>query len=222
MASIGSLYAPLGHLRARTVNSTVAYAGLKVDRPAYTHFQDNKKSDFLDMFPHGKIPAFRSNSGVSIVEGAAIARYFAALAPESGLLPKSLEDQALVDQWCHLIETEVFDNTLLTWFICQGKFGPYSKEIHDTVTTRERRAIGTVNQHLEDKTYLVGNRITLADLTLASAMNFALTKTLDTEGRAKYPNVVKHFEMISIEPSLKELFGKIEYAEKAIEYQPPK
>jgi len=53
-------------------------------------------------------------------------------------------------------------------------------------------------------------------------MNFALTKTLDAEGRAKYPNVMKHFEMISTEPSLKELFGKVEYAEKAMDYEPPK
>lgn len=27
------------------------------------------------MFPHGKMPAFRSTSGFSLVEGAAIARY---------------------------------------------------------------------------------------------------------------------------------------------------
>jgi glutathione S-transferase len=69
---------------------------------------------------------------------------------------------------------------------------------------------------------MVGDRITLADLTLATAMSFALSQTLDKDRRAKYPNVVKHFELISAEPSLKELFGKVEYAEKAIEYEPLK
>lgn len=52
-----------------------------------------------------------------------------ALAPESGLLPKSLEDQALVDQWCHLVETKITDNTLLTFLCCCDMFGPYSKEV---------------------------------------------------------------------------------------------
>ena len=57
------------------MNATLAYTGLKVDRPAYTHLQDNMQPEFLTMFPHGKIPAFRSTSGFSLFEGAAIARY---------------------------------------------------------------------------------------------------------------------------------------------------
>jgi glutathione S-transferase len=84
------------------------------------------------------------------------------------------------------------------------------------------RGIGTLNKHLEDRTYLVGDRITLADLALASAMAFALTHTLDPEQRAKYPNIMKHFERIAAEPSLKELFGAIKYTEKAIQCESPK
>jgi hypothetical protein len=58
----------------------------------------------------------------------------AALAPESGLLPKSLDDHALVDQWCHLVESELFDNTVRTWLLCQGKFGPYSEEVRQSLS----------------------------------------------------------------------------------------
>jgi glutathione S-transferase len=205
------------------VNATAAYAGLNLDRPEYTHFQDNKTPEFLEIFPHGRIPAFKSSSGFALTEGAAIARYFAAIAPESGLLPKSVEDQALVDQWCHLVETEIMDNTVLTWAWCHGKFGPYNKETHDIITRREMRAIATVDKHLEGtKMYLVGDRITLADLTLASAIKWALSNTLDTDQRAKYPNVLKHFELVSGESSLKELFGETEYIEKAIQFEPTK
>jgi len=69
------------------------------------------------------------------------------------------------------------------------------------------RAISIINQHLEDRTYLVGDKIALADLTLVSVINWALLETLDKVRRAKYPNVVAHFELISTETSLKELFG---------------
>jgi len=103
------------------------------------------------MFPHGKMLRLRVLT-VCTVEGAAIARYreyeiimighlsidcdhphaVAALTPESGLLPKSLNDHALVDQWCHLVESELFDNTVRTWLLCQGKFGPYSEEVRQS------------------------------------------------------------------------------------------
>jgi len=84
------------------------------------------------------------------------------------------------------------------------------------------RAIGTVNDHLEGKTYLVGDSITLADLTLASAMALALAYTLDEEQRAKYSGVVKHFELIVEKPSLKDVFGEIKYTEKAIQHESSK
>ena len=48
---------------------------MKIDRPEYTHFIDNNSPEFLAMFPHGKMPAFKSTSGFALVEGAAIARY---------------------------------------------------------------------------------------------------------------------------------------------------
>jgi elongation factor 1-gamma len=68
----------------------------------------------------------------------------------------------------------------------------------------------------------VGDKITLADLTLASAIRWALSLTLDKKQSSKYPNVVKHLELISKEPSVKELFGETEYIEKAIKYEPKK
>ena len=94
--------------------------------------------------------------------------------------------------------------------------------MHEIFTTKERRALSTINKHLEDRTYVVGDRITLADLTLANALAFALPHTLDKEQRSNFSNIVKHFELIATEPSLKELFGGIKYAEKLIQNESPK
>jgi len=94
--------------------------------------------------------------------------------------------------------------------------------LREIFTTKERNVLATVNKHLEDRTCVVGDRITLADLTLANAMAFALPHTLDKEQRSNFSNVVKHFELIAAEPSLKELFGGVKYAEELIQYEPPK
>jgi elongation factor 1-gamma len=50
--------------------------GLEIAEPTdYVHMTDNKKPDFLEKFPHGKIPAFESTDGFKLFEGVAIARY---------------------------------------------------------------------------------------------------------------------------------------------------
>ena len=36
---------------------------------------DNKKPEFLEKFPHGKIPALETADGFKLFEGMAIARY---------------------------------------------------------------------------------------------------------------------------------------------------
>ena len=79
----------------------------------------------------------------------------------------------------------------------------------------------TVENHLATRTYLVGERITLADITLASVIQRASTVVLDAESRKKFPNVFRHAETIVNQPALKEIFGPIEYPEKALQFVPP-
>jgi elongation factor 1-gamma len=42
---------------------------------AYEHMVDNKKAEFLEKFPHGKIPAWEGQHGFKLFEGVVIARY---------------------------------------------------------------------------------------------------------------------------------------------------
>jgi len=49
---------------------------MSVDLPSnYTHYEDNKKPEFLVKFPHGKIPALETKDGFKLFEGTIIARY---------------------------------------------------------------------------------------------------------------------------------------------------
>ncbi len=79
----------------------------------------------------------------------------------------------------------------------------------------------TVENHLATRTFLVGERITLADITLASVVQRASPIVLDAETRKNFPNAFRHAETIVNQPSLKEIFGPIEYPEKALQFVPP-
>jgi elongation factor 1-gamma len=58
------------------IKSAGVLAGIEIVEPAgYEHMVDNKKPEFLNKFPHGKIPAFETQDGFKLFEGLSIARY---------------------------------------------------------------------------------------------------------------------------------------------------
>jgi elongation factor 1-gamma len=65
----------LASLTLQQIKATAAFAGLDIKVPAYEHYIDNKKPEFLSKFPHGQIPAFEGANGFKVFEGVAIARY---------------------------------------------------------------------------------------------------------------------------------------------------
>jgi len=75
---------------------------------------------------------------------------------------------------------------------------------------------------LATRTFLVTERITLADITLASVIHNAVAITLDAATRKGFPNVIRHLETVVHQPNLVDVFGPIEYIEKAKERREPK
>ncbi|EIN05159.1 elongation factor 1-gamma [Punctularia strigosozonata HHB-11173 SS5] len=223
MAPIGKLWGPPGHALAKRVRAVAAFAGLEYETPEYVHFQTNLTPEFKSKFPLGKIPAWEGNDGVLLSETTAIARYFAYLAPNSGLLGTDAKSEALVEQWVSLADKEIQSRNGLIFQICTGKIVPYNKPIHTHFVEEQLRAFDVVEKHLATRTFLVGERITLADITLASATATAIYVTLDAPTRAKYPNTIRHLETVAYNPKLASTFGELKYAEKAMQYvAPPK
>ncbi|KAF9033181.1 elongation factor 1-gamma [Panaeolus papilionaceus] len=221
MPSAGTLWTVPPQNTGRIIKAVAAIGGIEIDLPAaYEHFVDNKKPEFLAKFPHGKIPAWEGADGFKLFEGAAIARYIAGLAPNSGLLGGSIEEAALVDQWVHLVECEVDAHTSSVRLLVSGQI-PYNKPTHTTLLERQLRALKTLDAHLKSNTFFVGERITLADIFVAGLIQKAVTFTVDASIRASLPNLIRHFETITNQPKLKDIFGETTFTEKGIQYVPP-
>ena len=95
------------------------------------------------------------------------------------------------------------------------------KQAHTLFVERQTRALNTLEQHISTRTFFVGERITLADLWVAVIFQKAVGATVDAAARAKLPNLVRHLETIANQPLVKDLYGPINYAEKAIQFTPP-
>ncbi|KAF7311946.1 Glutathione S-transferase C-terminal-like protein [Mycena indigotica] len=204
------------------IKATAAFGGIKLKFPSdYVHYEDNYKEEFKVKFPHSKIPAWEGNDGFLLFESAAIARYVAGISPESGLLGKNIQEAALVDQWVHLIE-EVNDNTENIDQILDGTLAPYSKSIHAYFVSQQFRGLTTLNAHLATRTFLVGERITLADIYVAALTLRACGINVDTAARKKIPHLMRHLETLIHQPIFEGIFFPVPVLEKAPVYVAPK
>jgi elongation factor 1-gamma len=93
--------------------------------------------------------------------------------------------------------------------------------MHTGLVERQTRSLKTLELHISTRTFFVGERITLADLYIASVIQKAVGKTVDAALRTELPNLVRHLETIVNQPQLKEIYGETDYVEKAIQFVPP-
>lgn len=161
----------------RRVRLTAAVLGLKIEEIALDFTKgEHKNPDYLALNPNGAVPTLADGDFV-LTESRAIMQYLAAKKPESGLLPNDEKGRADVTRWqfwdsSHFspqVGTLVFQRMLKPMF---GMGEPDAAKI-DEALVNLRRYAAVLNQHLEGKTYVIGNTLTLADLTLASTLMYA-------------------------------------------------
>ncbi|KAG8795229.1 hypothetical protein FRC12_016870 [Ceratobasidium sp. 428] len=225
MSSIGTLYTIDAQPHSKRIRATAAVAGLKLDEPTgYVHFETNKTPEYKAKFISGKIPALETKDGFCLVEGSAIARYVASLAPNSGLLGTSPTDAALVDQWVSFCDSEIASRSQLLRGILTGNSSvPYFKPLDSALRDRIFASCEILNTHLIHNTFLLPtNRLSLADITFAAVLRGPLEYVLGPKERAQYPAVVRLYETVVNHPTIAPIFGETKYAETPLQYVAPK
>jgi len=222
MTSIGTIYLPTAPAATAKMKSIAVLAGVTFDTPTnYEHYVTNKTPEFTSKFPHGKAPALETPEGFLLTESTAIARYMISRGSPnaSALLGGTLEEQALVEQWIHFADTEVQIFTVLLYMLFAHRV-PYSKPLHADYLGRLERAFNTLEKVLKTKTFLVGERLTLADVQVASVFSRAANYYLDKANIDKYSSIVRFVETILNQPQIAE-FWTVEWQEKVVTYTPP-
>ncbi|EIW76864.1 glutathione S-transferase C-terminal-like protein [Coniophora puteana RWD-64-598 SS2] len=219
MAPIGTLYG-VGYQRQTTIiKAAAAIGGLELNYVEVKMGETNKSPEYLEKFPQGKVPGFESANGFKVTEGLAIANYVASLAPESGLRGKNTEEAAEIEQWTHFTESEVQVSTDFSHVLTMGFLPGYPKELHQFLLERQYKSFEHLESTLGTREYLVGGRLTIADLTLAASLKRAFKVTLGASERAKYPKTIAYFEKIHSHEKLKEVYGEVEFAETPAQYK---
>jgi elongation factor 1-gamma len=94
--------------------------------------------------------------------------------------------------------------------------------MHTSLANNSLEALKTLDAHLSTRTFFVGERITLADIVVATYIQRAATITIDAPLRAQLPNLIRHLETVINQPQFKDIFQPTQYIDRALQYVPPK
>lgn len=72
-----------------------------------------------------------------------------------------------------------------------NNYVPFVKPVFQNRIDAVTRAVTFLENYLATKTFLIGDRITLADITVASVLADAFSKFLGPEEQKKFPNSLR-------------------------------
>ncbi|KAG8988657.1 hypothetical protein FRB90_002610 [Tulasnella sp. 427] len=218
--SAGKLYTVPTQSQGLRIRAIAAYGGVQLEMvEGFEMGVTNQSQEYLRKFPLGKIPCLETPSGLNLSETTAIARYVASLGKNSLLLGSTPEEEAQVDQWVSFGDTEIFANGRTIKGLIGGRV-PYNKVIDTFYRDRNTRALKYLESHLATRTFLVRDRITLADISVASVVGYVLSWLIDPSERATLPNTVRFYETVANQPAIKGVWGDVTYADKAAQFVP--
>merc|ERR1712168_1172644 len=218
----GTLYTYPGNFRAEKVLAVAKFANadVKVD-DKFVFGETNKSDAFLKKFPLGKVPAFEGSDGTCLFESDAIAYYVANAQLRGG---DSCLHQAQVAQYVSFAQNEVLP-AACTWVFPTMGIMQFNKTSTERAMVEVQKAMEVLNKHLLTKTYLVGERITLADISVAYAMKMLFENVLDAGFRKPYGNVVRWYTTIMNQPQVIAVSGQPKKAaepKKEVKKEEPK
>jgi glutathione S-transferase len=136
--------------------------------------KDTKSPEYLQIHPLGQVPAL-VDGDVTVIESAAICMYLAERDPARTLLPgDSLRERAGYYQWIfYAMDTlsPVIHPVYLRWFLASPE--EKSKVATEADFAAAERVFSPIVKGLGEKPFLLGERITTADIVMGGILQWA-------------------------------------------------
>jgi glutathione S-transferase len=149
--------------------------------------------DYRAINPKGYVPAVKLDDGSVLTEGPAIIQYLADQKPDSGLAPKAgTMDRVRLQEWLAFISTEIHKGWSPLWKPNTDR-GPVLEKL-------EQR-LDFANNHLKSRSFVMGERFTVADAYLFTVLNWAQFTKVDL---SRWPALTQFLERVGARPKVQE------------------
>ena len=157
--------------------------------PLETVICDEEKcasKDFKTWKAHRKFPILETPQGALINDSYAISAYIARAAGNTSFVGATPFEEASINQWASFSASSIVPNM---YPIAYHAFGIIDDQAASTNATKSiKDAMKTLNGQLNGKAWLVGDRLTLADIVTFNALLVPFTFVLDGGVRKAFPN----------------------------------
>lgn len=164
----------------------------------------NRTPEFYKKNPSGSLPVLELDDGSCIAESVAICRYFEELQPSPPLFGVGARERALVEMWNRRIELEIFAPVGHVWShlgeIAKGR----GRRIAEFGEIQKRTAIDRIawlNEELEGREFIAGDRFSIADITALCMIDFA--RTVDIRIQTEQAYLARWYRAVASRPSAK-------------------
>jgi len=200
-----TLKAPEGCHLIQKILIAAAYSKPEVKVEVVTR---EKKGYIVEGSPLKKVPVLQTEAG-ALFESDAIARYVAKQKGNpASLFGRSAVEAAQVDSWVTFASTEV-EAPVNSWvWTAEGKLSA-NPALVKAASSDCRKLLSSLDQVLKTKTFLVGERISLADIVLCCALIGGFRVVFDGKLRKPFKNVVRWFVTVVNQEEVAKVVGAV-------------
>lgn len=191
------LHTVVGSPRGRQVEAVIYHLGLDVEIRIHNLFNGELRSaEYLAVNPNAKVPAL-VDGDFKLWEAAAITQYLADKAGNEALFPHNLRLRADIARW-QIWESTHFNEafgslTFETLVKAKYNLGPSDSARVEAASRNLARFATVLEGHLSGRRYLVEDRLTIADFSVASCEPYVGRVPFDF---GRYPNIRAYFERV--------------------------
>jgi glutathione S-transferase len=158
--------------------------------------RSNRRELLGELNPSLRVPTLVLDDGRPLAESNAILWYFS---DGTRFVPQDAYERAQVLQWMFFEQYEVEPALAVVrfWFTYSGMPEKLAPERRDELTKSGNRALTALDRHLDGRDWLVGNAMTIADISLYAYTHVAEEGGFNLE---PYPNVRAWQDRLAAEP----------------------
>lgn len=214
----GTLYTYPENFRAYKALIAAQFSGAKVTVASdFVFGQTNKSETFLKKFPLGKVPAFETADGKFLTESNAIAYYVS----NEQLRGKTNLEKAEVLSFLSLADNELLP-AVHGWVFAFMGIIQFQKNNVERAKQDLKATLTALNSRLVHQTFLVGERLTLADIVVFATLLSAYEKVLDPSFRAPFGSLTRWFNTVLNQPQVKAVVKGFTMCAKVADIDPKK
>ena len=166
--------------------------------------REHKTKEFLKKNPSGKIPVLELEDGRCISESIPICRFLESLFPEPNLFGEDAFEVSFIESRNRHIELELWTQIGISWVNgpIVGSMGLFDQipEAKKASDKNVKSYYERLNTEFSSSQYVAGERYSVADITLISALDFA-TSMVDLKPNDNLENLLRWHSQISSRPS---------------------